>query len=195
MVASKQINRNSSEQQKEDDVELWRQAVDDIQKLPIEHRQQFHWEKTPETSTWSKEKRVLKKQVYLPTPSKNSLFKVDKHVIRRIRRGNQKIEARLDLHGMTQDEAHRRVGQFIFSASEKGYRYVLVITGKGRPSSGSQTVDGLTSGILRQRLPQWLESADLKRLVIGLEQAERHHGGSGAFYVQLRRRDRAIKRK
>jgi len=100
----------------------------------------------------------------------------------RIARGRLAIEARLDLHGLTQSEAHASLLRFLRAASNRGARLVLVITGKGRrtPADGKP-------GVLRYQLPRWLELPEFRALVVGFEQAHAAHGGEGAFYVQLRR--------
>jgi len=95
---------------------------------------------------------------------------------RRIRRGQHEIEARLDLHGHTQDTAHREVVEFILRQAGLGARCVLVITGKGR----------LGSGILRSRLFDWIGDPDLRPFIAGYASAHPRHGGAGATYLFLR---------
>jgi DNA-nicking Smr family endonuclease len=97
----------------------------------------------------------------------------------RLRRGSYPIEARLDLHGLTQAEAHARLGAFLASAQARGQRCVLVITGRGLR----------TGGTLRAMTPQWLEAEPNRARVLSYAQAQLHHGGEGALYVLLRRRD------
>jgi len=96
---------------------------------------------------------------------------------RRIRRGQAEIEARLDLHGHTQDTAWRALVTFLALSRADGMRCVLVITGKGR----------LGAGVLRARFLDWLAGPDLRDLVSGYSAAHIRHGGDGAFYVMLRR--------
>ena len=114
--------------------------------------------------------------------------KVDKHVVRRIKRGAQGIEARLDLHGMIQAEAHRDLRRFIRDTAARGCRCVLVITGKGGRASPEAGFRDSQPGVLRRVVPQWLAGPDLSPLVAGFETALPQHGGAGALYVQLRRR-------
>lgn len=97
----------------------------------------------------------------------------------RVARGREAIDARLDLHGHTQDEAHAALLRFLRNASARGHRLVLVITGKGRA--------GGEMGVLRRQVPQWLGLAEFRALVIGYEQAHIAHGGEGALYVRVRR--------
>jgi DNA-nicking Smr family endonuclease len=114
--------------------------------------------------------------------------KLDKHMVRRIKRGAQSIEARLDLHGMTQKEAHADLRRFIRDTAARGCRCVLVITGKGSRSGTEDEFRDSPPGVLRRVVPQWLAAPDLSPLVAGIETALPQHGGAGALYVQLRRR-------
>ena len=99
---------------------------------------------------------------------------------RRIVRGRDEIASRLDLHGLDQDRARRVLHDFLLRAHDDGARAVLVITGKGR----------MGDGVLRRRAPEWLADPALRPIVAGLSQAERHHGGEGAFYIALKRKAR-----
>ena len=95
---------------------------------------------------------------------------------RRIRRGQNEIDARIDLHGHTQDTAHREVVDFILRQAGLGARCVLIITGKGR----------LGTGVLRSRLFDWIADPDLRPFIAGYATAHPKHGGSGAVYLFLR---------
>jgi DNA-nicking Smr family endonuclease len=100
----------------------------------------------------------------------------------RIARGAHAIDGRLDLHGMTQDEAHGRLLSFLRGRQARGAKVVLVITGKG-----SRNGEGGGRGVLKRMVPLWLGLPDLRSLVIGFEDAAIGHGGEGALYVRLRR--------
>lgn len=102
-----------------------------------------------------------------------------------LRRGRRTIEARLDLHGMIQSEAHAALTGFLLRARAAGYSYVLIVTGKG--GAGYDDPFG-ERGVLRRSVPHWLRGPDLRSIVLGFEEAARHHGGGGALYVRLRRR-------
>jgi DNA-nicking Smr family endonuclease len=97
----------------------------------------------------------------------------------RLSRGRSEIEARLDLHGMTQMRAHRALSGFLQRAHHDGLTFVLVITGKGR--SGGE------SGVLRRQVPEWLSLPEFRAFVVGFEEAHIGHGGEGALYVRIRR--------
>ena len=99
----------------------------------------------------------------------------------RVARGKEEIDGRLDLHGLTQSEAHAALLRFLRQAGGRGARLVLVITGKGaRGGEGER-------GVLRRQVPQWLRLPEFRALVIGFEQAHVAHGGEGALYVRVRR--------
>ncbi len=108
---------------------------------------------------------------------------IDKRTAQRLGRGQLAIEARLDLHGLTQDEAHARLAGFIRRSVAAGKRCVLIITGKGYKPTGE-------TGVLRQAVPRWLNEAALRRDIVALRHAQPQDGGEGALYVLLRR-DRA----
>jgi DNA-nicking Smr family endonuclease len=96
-------------------------------------------------------------------------------------RGRKQIDARLDLHGMTQTRAHRALFGFLQRAHNDGLTFVLVITGKGRAG------DDPERGVLRRQVPQWLSLPEFRALVVGFEEAHIGHGGEGALYVRIRR--------
>ena len=101
----------------------------------------------------------------------------------RIAHGKQAIDGRLDLHGLTQSEAHSALLHFLRNAIARDARLVLVITGKGSKNLGR----GGEPGVLRRHVPQWLGLPEFRSLVIGFEDAHVAHGGEGALYVRLRR--------
>ena len=96
----------------------------------------------------------------------------------RVARGKQAIDDRLDLHGLTQSEAHPALLRFLRNANARDARLVLVITGKGR---------GGEPGVLRRQVPQWLGLPEFRALVVGFEDAHIAHGGEGALYVRVKR--------
>jgi len=100
----------------------------------------------------------------------------------RLSRGKDEIEARLDLHGMTQVRAHHALYGFLHRAHSEGMTFVLVITGKGKVGSAEQE-----RGVLRRQVPHWLSLPEFRALVVGFEEAHVGHGGEGALYVRVRR--------
>lgn len=96
---------------------------------------------------------------------------------RTIRRGQQKVEASLDLHGHSQDSAWRILPIFIQQHRARGAKCIIVITGKGKQGDG----------VLRRNFLMWVESQEARGLVSSFALAHPRHGGGGAFYVYLRR--------
>ncbi|MDX2258687.1 MAG: Smr/MutS family protein [Hyphomicrobiaceae bacterium] len=112
---------------------------------------------------------------------------------RRLRSGRVEIEARIDLHGMRQNEAHAALVRFLSQAYGRGQRWVLVITGKGGPVHrerhvSDEVIPSVERGILRRAVPRWLAEPELRAFVVSYTTAAIHHGGEGALYVQLRAR-------
>lgn len=105
-----------------------------------------------------------------------------------LRRGTLAVEAHIDLHGMIQSEAHAALTGFLMRARAAGHAHVLVVTGKGGSGGGDFAGPFSERGVLRRSVPHWLRGPELRGLVLGFEEAARHHGGGGALYVRLRRR-------
>jgi DNA-nicking Smr family endonuclease len=107
----------------------------------------------------------------------------------RVARGREPIDARLDLHGMTQQEAHAALLRFLHRAQASGVKTALVVTGKGlRKSSSSDGSDAdYKPGVLKRQVPLWLALPEFRLLVVGFDDAHVGHGGEGALYVRLRR--------
>lgn len=101
----------------------------------------------------------------------------------RVARGREAIDARIDLHGLTQTEAHAALLRFLRHAQADGARIVLVVTGKG--SSGRDAAGG--RGVLKRQVPRWLALPEFRFMIVGFEDAAAGHGGQGALYVRLRR--------
>ena len=104
---------------------------------------------------------------------------VDGRTLDKLRRGKLRPQARLDLHGLTQEEAHRALVTFMADAQSAGTRCVLVVTGRGRLSEGG--------GVLLNETPNWLNSPAIRSRVLAFTTAQPRDGGSGALYVLLRR--------
>jgi len=115
-----------------------------------------------------------------PKPGKPAVPPLGRRERARLSKGRNHIDARLDLHGMTQTRAHRTLLGFLQRAHHDGLTFVLVITGKG--------VAGDTErGVLRRQVPNWLALPEFRTLVVGFEEAHIGHGGEGALYVRIRR--------
>ena len=112
------------------------------------------------------------------------LAPLERRLRTQLRRGQQGVEAVIDLHGMKQDEAHQALRAFLRRQQAQGCKLVLVVTGKG---AAGDSLFGEERGVLRRVVPHWLRLPDLRPLVVGFDEAEQRHGGSGALYVRLRR--------
>ncbi len=122
----------------------------------------------------------------LPELKRGDSAGIDDSTYAKFKSGDMPIEARLDLHGMTSDAAQRAVSDFIVRCFVSRMRCVLVITGKGQGSKrGGDDLFG--KSILRDALPQWLNMAVLRQKILAFTHAAPRHGGSGAFYVLLKR--------
>jgi DNA-nicking Smr family endonuclease len=124
------------------------------------------------------------------TKESSAPLSFDRDVDRALSKGRRAIEAKLDLHGMTLASAERAVARFIADASEQNRRVVLIVTGKGVRLEGGRVFGGR----IRAEFPGWLERAENRTRVAGVRAAHPRHGGSGAFYVLLRRRSPASSR-
>jgi DNA-nicking Smr family endonuclease len=111
---------------------------------------------------------------------------IDKKTATRLKRGKLKPQARIDLHGMTQDQALPALTRFITDAAARELRLVLVITGKGRSRSDMGPIPE-RPGVLRRAVPHWLRSGMIAPLILDVTESHISHGGSGAYYVYLRR--------
>ena len=111
------------------------------------------------------------------------LAPIDRRFKQRVARGRDEIEARIDLHGMTQREAHAALFQFLCRAQSDGRRLALVVTGKGTRARDATH----ERGVLRRQVPLWLALPEFRPFVVGFDEAHVSHGGEGALYVRLRR--------
>jgi DNA-nicking Smr family endonuclease len=161
------------------DAALWQQAMQDV--APLAPRPVPPKARSAPT-------RPLARPAAPPPPAFHDLppltldrfAGIDKASALRLKRGKLAIEARLDLHGMTQDEAHGALAGFIRTARAGGKRCVLVITGRG----------AVGGGVLRAAVPRWLAEPEFRPHLLAIATAQPQDGGAGALYVMLRRIDR-----
>jgi DNA-nicking Smr family endonuclease len=155
------------------DVGLWDLAMQDV--TPLVGRDSMADLKPlpPKIRVKNRASAPVMASPYLPSQARD----LDKSTQKKLSRGEMQIEAVLDLHGYTQDDAYAALNPFILQAYHAGLRCVLVITGKGR--------DG--AGVLKSRLQDWLDSPLLRPVVLQVKPAQAKHGGGGAFYVLIRR--------
>ncbi len=127
-----------------------------------------------------------------PPPRRIRPTGVDGRTAERLRKGAIEPDTKLDLHGLTEDAAHRALVTFLRGAIARGARLALVVTGKGlKPSAPDEPfdleLDRRTRGVLKAMVPRWLQEPELVRFVADVRTAHRRHGGTGALYVYLRR--------
>jgi DNA-nicking Smr family endonuclease len=172
-----------------EELALWQAAMRDAKPLkrptPAAKKAAAPEPPAAEPSPPARAKRALPPPPPPPPPKPPELAPgrfagVDKRLAERLRRGQLPVEAMLDLHGLTQEEAHRQLDGFLALSARAGRRCVLVITGKGawRPESG----------ILREMVPRWLNEAPNRARVLAIAHAQPRHGGTGALYLLLKRR-------
>jgi DNA-nicking Smr family endonuclease len=111
------------------------------------------------------------------------LAPITRRTRQKLARGTEPIDARIDLHGLTQSQAHHALLHFLRRAQGDGHKFVLVITGKGRMRFEAER----EAGVLRREVPRWLRLEEFRDYVVGYERAHVGHGGEGALYVRLRR--------
>jgi DNA-nicking Smr family endonuclease len=169
----------------EADLALWRQVARSVTPLPgrapVEPEPLLPAPE-PEQAVSISLAVTLKPTSKAPAPP--PLAPLEQRLRTQLRRGQLGVDAVIDLHGMRQDEAHLALRAFLRREQGRGTRLVLVVTGKG--AAGAAPF-GEERGVLRRVVPHWLRLADLRPLVVGFEEAQARHGGSGALYVRLRR--------
>lgn len=111
---------------------------------------------------------------------------MDQKSFGKLKRGKLRPEGKIDLHGMTLDRAHPVLTGFVMNAHAQGKRLILVVTGKGKQRDEGGPIP-VRHGVLRHQVPQWLAMQPMKSVVLQIAQAHVSHGGSGAYYVYLRR--------
>ena len=177
----------------EGESDLFRRAMRDVKPLKQRTPRVTSEKATPSRSSGTEQtvtaKRTLRPRPLAPAaPSQNSKVPtlqhgdttgLDRRTGQRFKRGQMPVEARLDLHGMTQTEAHRALIAFIAGQHSAGRRCVIVVTGKGVGKDGC--------GVLRKAVPRWLNEAPNREKVLAFEHARQKDGGAGALYVLLKR--------
>lgn len=171
----------------DDDATLFDSAMRDVEQLGGKDGNQTAQPQKPPavpTPSPSREGRPapprVKSTAALPSLAAGNSADVDARTLDRLRRGRLRPEARLDLHGLTQEKAHRALDRFISQAQSSGVRSIIIITGKGRVSEGG--------GVLRNQLPQWLNAPGIRPSILAFAPAQPRDGGAGALYVLLRKR-------
>lgn len=171
------------------EIDLWHKVVAKAERLHPEkgpaHGPLPKPIKKPSARSPQLQPKDLKTTVSIP-PVIHTKPRMDQKQFGRMKRGKLVPEARIDLHGMTLDQAHPALIRFILRSQSEGKRLVLVITGKGKsPDTFDPTPQH--RGILRRQVPHWLEIPPLTQAVLQVTPAHIRHGGEGALYVYLRK--------
>jgi len=190
------------DQLSDEDAELWRFVTRSItplqaprtepQKEPSRAKHPSASPVNPATDAGRARTPATAPSIPRSTTARSGIPEFDRREARNLSRGRIEIEARIDLHGMRQAAAHRRLVSFLRRAQDDGLKHVLVITGKGRFDEDDhalpfhETLDRAPRGVLRRIVPIWLEEPALSDVVLSYREAAAHHGGTGALYVRLR---------
>ena len=122
---------------------------------------------------------------------KSGGIELDGNTRERLKRGGVRPQASMDLHGMTQEAAHRALLSFLQRSRKSGLRLTLVVTGKGNPKNEDNAGWMTRShGVLKEMVPRWLNEPEFAALIAGAAPAHVRHGGGGALYIYLRKTDR-----
>ncbi|MDH3580257.1 MAG: Smr/MutS family protein [Hyphomicrobiales bacterium] len=190
----------------ETDEDLWQRVAETAEPLKRgRNRSLLHEQNTPRPEVPEPAKRQQANAAKPPpaklAPVKKSgapapLGSFDRREMRGLGQGRIDIDARIDLHGMRQREAHGALKAFLVRAFARGQRHVLVITGKGTQrradeASAPYNESGSERGVLRNAVPRWLNEPALREMVVSFTTASPRHGGEGALYVRLRKADKA----
>ena len=175
----------------EEDRALWSGVVRSITPLQRSRRPSAPSTADDGTETNVKSKpeaaspRPARPQGAPPAKQAPPLAPLGRRLKQRVARGREPIDARLDLHGYTQTEAHAALLRFLRRAQADDAKIVLVVTGKG--SATRKDDAGGERGVLKRMVPMWLSLPEFRFAVVGFEDAHIGHGGRGALYVRLRR--------
>jgi DNA-nicking Smr family endonuclease len=189
------------------DVDLWHEVAKSVAPLPPKAKREARARREPGEAVSPagppERKTVAPKRPgavpapkppVLPRPSApppltpRSAPGLDARSFERLRRGQLPIEATIDLHGHTLEEAHRALGPFLEEAHARGKRCVLVITGKGSGKRGEEEFGAMRRATLREKVPAWLNEQPTRGRILAFVPAQPKHGGAGALYLLLKRR-------
>ena len=172
----------------DDDLKAWEEFSNKIKKIPkMDHKNPIL--KNNVTKTFIDNPKFEKKEIRTKATKEQTEFHnvnenaIDKKTLRDLKRGKIRPEATLDLHGLRRKEAHIRVLNFIEASIKSKLRLVLIITGKGNKFSNLGEV-----GVLKKELPQWISQSSQSNNILAVFPAALNHGGSGAYYIYIRKK-------
>ena len=180
----------SIKQLKPDDIEIWEKSVRDVKRLKNHGIKETTTPAPKAIKTrpvaQSHHSGIITLETLKPllthNPVSQSSFQMDSNQKRRFAAGDIPFDGKIDLHGLTQHQAHSHFLDFILNHITNQARCLLVITGKGDPTGQSGR------GIIRQQFHRWCDDSRLKPHILAINQAHIRHGGQGAFYILLRKK-------
>ena len=178
----------------DDDTALWKKVAESAAPLKRgRHKPTPKLGKIASPAVKAKPPRAPRQNPPVPRPAPKSAHvpraaPLDRQISRQLDKGRLEVEARLDLHGKRQRDAHVQLRRFLKTAQARGLKHVLVITGKGAEQEAAKSFyEEEERGVLRNAVPHWLAEPEFASLVVSFSPAPRRLGGEGAFYVRLRR--------
>ncbi|MGN7437260.1 MAG: Smr/MutS family protein [Alcanivorax sp.] len=191
-MSNKEPENNNDDEPVENDDELWAEITKDI--TPLRNKNTVISDgippKKPKKSPTSGARNPHETTKSVPTsrPQNTSGHKeLDHRTKERLRRGQIGIDGRIDLHGMSQNQAYDALLRYIPSAYTQGKRCILIVTGKGHQRHGDTSLLNRTDGVLKRNTPLWLRDPPLDQYILDIQTAKPKDGGAGALYVLLRR--------
>ncbi|MGI9228288.1 MAG: Smr/MutS family protein [Gammaproteobacteria bacterium] len=173
----------------QEDQALWKEATDGVEPL---RQKEGSGKVAPgvkeKPATYKLAKSVTPPPEHPRAPAPKSVAKMDPRLVKKLGQGQADIDSRIDMHGLTQQQAQNKLLAHLMEAQAEGDRIVLAITGKGTHSALTHQSSGKEGGVIRSTLPKWLNSSEFRYLVSEYAPAHRKHGGSGAYYVRVRRK-------
>lgn len=166
-----------------DDEKFWFESIKDVTRLP-----QSNIVNCQKNNTQLKRKKdqTIPLTIYKHDLNLGTTSDIDRNTMRRFKREEFGVDNTLDLHGLTEDKAYKAVYNFITSSYLSGKRCILIITGKGSVHPDEDIF--APKGVLKDRVPQWLQTDELKQLILSYIHPSVKLGGSGALYILLRRK-------
>ncbi len=168
----------------DDEEKFWEDTVAGIRKissnLVVSHKIKSHTAKKEESIPF------VSHSGFTDNLQLSDFHNVDASTAKKIKRNSFKIEAKLDLHGYTLDQAYTAVRNFVFSCYNGGKRCIIIVTGKGVHKDNDNIFS--TGGVLRDSVPVWLNDADIRPLILSVNNPAEKLGGTGALYIILRRK-------
>ena len=183
----------------QDEVSLWKRFTHGIERLSEAIEAEYEDIKpilpsTDKKASNKKNSEDLKASspTSLTSASQGGYNGLDKRTRQKLVKGKMPIEARIDLHGMTQDRAKQELTRFVIMAFAAKMRCILVVTGKGSSKIVDQgsVSERVERGVIRKRVPEWVSAPAMQSMVLDYVTAAPKDGGGGAYYIYLRNQNK-----